>query len=260
MKPQGQFRITSAKHGDQTLTGKRRTVAGKNVCVLISGGVDSCVLLCLMAGRFQQVYPLYVRCGLRWEDAELYWLRKFLAAVSNKKAGSFRGPGIIHPLTVLSLPVFDVYGSHWSLPGTSRGKAEIGKRRLKKVPGRQSPDQDVYLPGRNLLLLAKAGVFCSRHQIQDIAMGQLRGNPFPDATPQFLRYAEKAISSSMKIKIRIHAPFLRKSKTEVVRLAKRLKAPLNLAFSCLSPTETHGPCGQCNKCAEREKVLAMING
>jgi len=229
---------------------------GTKVCVLVSGGVDSCVLLGLMAQQFRETFPAYICCGLRWEGAEIYWLRKYLKRIERRPRGekpSKTGAlprGIIHPLATLSMPVRDLYQSHWSLPNTYPGsKAD------QEVPGWNSSDDRVYLPGRNLLLLAKASVYCAQHGISTIAMGQLKGNPFPDATPRFFRSAEKTISSALNFQIRIWTPFLRSSKGEVIQIGKQLGLPLGLSFSCLSPSPRHRPCGRCNKCAEREKAM-----
>jgi len=37
----------------------------------------------------------------------------------------------------------------------------------------------VYLPGRNIVLLGKAGVFCAAAGISRLAIGTLDHNPFP---------------------------------------------------------------------------------
>lgn len=43
------------------------------MCVLMSGGVDSCVLLADLVLQYRQIFPLYIQAGLVWK-AELYWL------------------------------------------------------------------------------------------------------------------------------------------------------------------------------------------
>ena len=48
-----------------------------------------------------------------------------------------------------------------------------------------TPDEDVYLPGRNIVLLGKAGVYCASAKIERLVLGTLAHNPFPDATPEF---------------------------------------------------------------------------
>lgn len=202
-----------------------------NVCVLVSGGIDSTVLLHEMARKFSKVFPVYVQCGFLWEKEELHWLKKFLK-VSRIKP--------FQPLTVLSLPLSDVYGAHWGMHG-------------KNVPGFYSRDEDVYLPGRNLLLLSKASVFCAMNNIPNIAMGQLKGNPFPDSTPEFFRQFERTACQALTFHIKILTPFLTKKKFAIMKQWKHL--PLHLTFSCLNP-RGHLHCGNCNKCAERTKSFA----
>jgi len=204
---------------------------GNAVCVLVSGGLDSAVLAHAMARRHPHVFPLYVRAGLRWEPVEEYWLRRFLRAIN---AG-----GAIRPLTVARLPVGDVYGAHWSLTG--RG-----------VPGARSADGAVYLPGRNLLLLSKAAVFCALHGIPAVAMGPLKGNPFPDATPAFFRGFARLAGRALGFPLRVLTPLARLSKTQVIRSANGL--PLGLTFSCMRPVGRRH-CGACNKCQERRRAF-----
>ena len=177
------------------------------------------MLLAELAKTYRRVFPVYIRQGLVWERAELAHLRRYLRAVG------------IGPLTVLDLPVRDVYGKHWSVTGT-------------RVPGAKTRDEAVYLPGRNLMLLSKAAVFCRLHGIPVIAVGTLGHNPFPDATPKFFRQFSGI--SGMKV----IAPFRRMTKTQVVRRGWQL--PLHLSFSCIAPRRGRH-CGRCNKCAERRR-------
>lgn len=53
----------------------------RKACVLASGGFDSGVLLADLLERGHEVHPFYVRFGYNWEDAELYWLRRFPAVL-----------------------------------------------------------------------------------------------------------------------------------------------------------------------------------
>jgi 7-cyano-7-deazaguanine synthase len=113
--------------------------SGGDVAVLVSGGLDSAVLAVDLLGAFARVFPIYVRFGLRWEAVELAHLGAFL-----KEAGRDR-PGLM-PLTVLDEPIAQVYGDHWSNEGRPG------------VPDAMTRDEAVYLPGRNVLLAAKAAV------------------------------------------------------------------------------------------------------
>jgi 7-cyano-7-deazaguanine synthase len=199
------------------------------ICVLVSGGLDSAVLVGELARR-QRVLPVYVRQGLAWEAVELHWLKRFLKALHNPR---------VLPLKILSLPMADVYGSHWSLGG-------------KAVPGYRSDDRAVYLPGRNLVLLVKAAVVCALKKISRIALGSLGHNPFPDASPAFFKQWGNILSRGLRSPLRILTPYRSLSKTEVIRRGRGF--PLELSFSCLSPRGT-SHCGRCNKCAERKKAF-----
>ncbi|MBI3291665.1 MAG: 7-cyano-7-deazaguanine synthase [Elusimicrobia bacterium] len=202
----------------------------KTVGVLVSGGLDSAVLVAELAKQAKPVVPIYLRGGLRWESVELWWLRRFLRAVSRDG---------IAPLVTLHLPLGDAYRDHWSLNGGP-------------VPDARSSDQAVYLPGRNLLLCGKAAVFCALRGIPQLALGLLHGNPFADSTPAFFVAFEQAATQALGQPVTFLTPFARLSKPQVIRLGRRL--PLALTFSCLNPRGRFH-CGVCNKCEERRQAF-----
>lgn len=204
----------------------------EKIAVLASGGLDSNILLGHLLKRLAEVYPLYIRAGFIWEKAELFWLKKFLKQLRNKR---------LRPLTVLNLPIHDVDPNSWALTG-------------RKTPGYRSGDEEVYLPGRNLLLLSKAATFCAMKRISTIAIGSLSGNPFPDARPEFFESFGKTASLALNQKIRVIAPFLGFKKSALLNRAKGL--PLHLSFSCLKPRGLK-PCHGCNKCAERDRTFLI---
>ena len=209
--------------------------AEEAVVALVSGGLDSSVLVSYLLEGFDRVIPVYIREGLAWEAAELPHLERFLAAI---------GAPTLDALRVLDLPMADVLGGHWSLSGSG-------------TPGFDSADEEVYLPGRNLLLVSKAAVLAAREGAGAIALGVLGGNPFPDTTPEFFRAMEQACSSALAFPLRILAPFREMTKIQVMRLGAGL--PLELTFSCLAPRGDR-PCGTCNKCAERQKLFEAARG
>lgn len=209
------------------MTGPRKR---SKICVLASGGIESCVLLYLLARKYDAVFPLYVSHGYIWEKKEQYWLKQFLLHV--------RRPSL-KQVTVLRLPLASVLRNHWSLTG-------------RHVPAASSDDRAVYLPGRNLILLSLAGQFCAMNSIREVAIGTLASNPFPDSSPAFFRDMERALTKATHRPFKIRRPFAHLKKREVIRLARH--APLELSFSCLHPRgRLH--CGRCNKCAERYRAM-----
>lgn len=201
------------------------------LAVLISGGLDSAILLGETLAQGGAVHPLYVRCGLAWEEAELQYLRQFLRAISR--------PGL-RALAILECPVTDLYGAHWSVRG-------------RDVPDADSPDEAVFLPGRNVLLLSKALLWCHLHGIGAVAMAPLASNPFPDATPEFFTAFQNVVNQAVNGQVRVLLPYAALHKTEVMRRGHGL--PLELTFSCIHP-QAGKHCGRCNKCAERRRAFA----
>jgi 7-cyano-7-deazaguanine synthase len=201
------------------------------LAVLISGGLDSAILLAQALPHFAAVHPLYIRCGLFWETAELGHLRGFLERVACPS---------LEPLTILDQPVGDLYGGHWSMTG-------------RRVPDAVSPDQAVFLPGRNVLLLGKALLWCHLHSVRAVALASLYNNPFPDATPAFFAAYQKVVNEAVGGNVRIVYPFAGLCKAEVMRLGRDL--PLEWTFSCIHPVAGRH-CGRCNKCAERRHAFA----
>lgn len=197
--------------------------------MLVSGGLDSAILVAAEA-REHEVQPIYVRCGLPWEATEHECLVRFLT--------EYRALHRLLPLATLELPIRDVYpATQWA---------------FRETPGWTSSVEDLYLPGRNVTLLAKAGLFCGFAGIGRIAMGQLGGNPFPDATPEFFSTMARALSLGLAHRIEITYPFITKTKGDVIRLGASLGVPFEHTLSCLNPIDSRH-CGVCNKCRERRE-------
>lgn len=190
-------------------------------------------MLAASEAQSSRVHPIYVSAGLAWEEQELSVLERLLATAP--LAGT--GP----PLARLSFTVRDLYpASHWALRG--------------EPPGFDTPDEDVYLIGRNVTLLSKAAIYAARHGIERIVLGLLAGNPFPDATPAFFDAMARALSLGLAHPLRIDAPFAGLHKSDVIRLGVELGVPLQLTLSCMNPRDGQH-CGRCSKCRERRDAF-----
>src|SRR5258708_35843856 len=89
---------------------------------------------------YTTLFRSYLSVGLAWQDAERAAVARFLDAMAFGRA--------VRPLISLSVDMRDVYAAtHWAMQG--------------RPPSYHTPDEDVYLPGRNIVLLGKAGVFCA---------------------------------------------------------------------------------------------------
>jgi 7-cyano-7-deazaguanine synthase len=207
------------------------TTAGP-VAVLTSGGADSAVLVAEQARQGRNVQPIYIRFGLAWELVEEAHLRSFLASLPSRLG--------VRSLLALDFPITDVYGAHWSVSGTD-------------IPDEDTPDSAVYLPGRNLLLLAKSSVWCALHGVEAIALGTLKGNPFSDSSPDFFGALGALVELALGRSFSVITPFAGLTKAQVLELGRDLE--LWHTFSCIDP-EGDRHCGRCNKCAERRTAFA----
>jgi 7-cyano-7-deazaguanine synthase len=203
--------------------------------VLVSGGLDSAVLLAEEAAA-GDVQPVYVSVGLAWEPAERDMIARLLATPPYA--------AIRRPLASLSMDMRDVYApSHWAVTG--------------RAPGYHTPDEDVYLAGRNIVLLGKAGVHCAAENLGRIVVGSLGHNPFPDATPAFRDAMARMLSLGLDRPITVDAPYADASKAEVIRRGVAIGVPFELTLSCMQPVEERGArhCGLCSKCRERHDAF-----
>ena len=205
----------------------------RRIAVLVSGGLDSAVLLADLA-REDEVFPVYVAAGLAWETREQAALRDYLDAIP--------GPNL-KPLTTLEMPLDTLYGKHWSVTGDA--------------PGYDEPDEAVYIPGRNVLLIGITAVWCAMNGVDAVAIGSLNDNPFPDATPAFFAEYGRVLSGALAHEVEVMAPYRQQHKAEII--ARFPELPLHLTLTCMSPVERDSAllhCGDCNKCRERQEAFA----
>ena len=202
------------------------------VGLLASGGLDSSILLAQLLKVGRRVKPLYIRSGLCWQAAEKMALDRYLDAVADRQ---------LERLTVLDLPLADVYGNHWSITG-------------RNFPEAGTSDQAMSLPGRNVILTIKAALWCQLHGICELAIGTLGSNPFEDASASFFDQLGH-VFAAMGPPIRLVRPFAELDKRQVMELGRSF--PLGSTFSCITPRHG-GHCGKCNKCAERQAAFRLI--
>jgi len=204
-----------------------------SIAVLLSGGLDSAILTGGLAEEYRRVFPVYVRCGFVWENAEEKHARRFIKALNHPALAD---------LVAFDMPVDDILADHWSVTGNG-------------VPDGATPDEAVFLPGRNVLLLAKPALWCHQKGIKRIALGPLGSNPFPDSTPAFYDAYQAVLNQAVEGDLEIVRPFEDLTKTDVIERGRDL--PLEWTFSCIQPVDgLH--CGRCNKCAERRSAFRGI--
>jgi 7-cyano-7-deazaguanine synthase len=124
-----------------------------------------------------------------------------------------------------------------------------------EAPGFDTPDSDVYIEGRNVVLLSKTSVYAARERLERILIGPLAGNPFPDASPAFFEAMARALSLGLAAQITVEAPFLAVHKEDVITRGRELGVPFQFTLSCMQPVNDRH-CGQCSKCRERRDAFS----
>jgi len=120
------------------------------------------------------------------------------------------------------------------------------------------------VPMRNTIMLSMACAIAAADGIQEVYLGVHAGDHpiYPDCRPQFiaafndlLRVVEAKTCCSDPALVRVLAPFVHMSKSDIVALGARLEVPYEITWSCYEGGDVH--CGQCGTCVERKEAFAL---
>src|SRR5688500_6792350 len=106
--------------------------AQRRIGVLLSGGLDSAALVAFYLEKGMEVWPIYVKSALPWEQAEIAGTRRFLTRIRSS---------LLKPTLFAELRLEMAYDGNWS--------------KLGRIPEAGTDDRAVFLPARNLLLITK---------------------------------------------------------------------------------------------------------
>lgn len=205
--------------------------------VLLSGGLDSTVTLACSLNDGNETTALSFRYGQR-HSRELD---------SAKAVASYYG--VKHIMTDIDLSMF-----RSSLIGTS-GEVKKDRRDI----GNDIPD--TYVPARNIIMLSIAAGLCESLGADRIYIGanSVDYSGYPDCRKEFFDAFAEMLAKGTKTgteghPIKVITPILRSSKADIVKLGKKMNAPLHLTWSCYSGGSK--ACGRCDSCKLRLKGFA----
>jgi 7-cyano-7-deazaguanine synthase len=207
----------------------------RKAVVLLSGGLDSTVLMYSLLFEDFEVVALSVRYGQKHE-------RELVAA--RVSASTAKVP-LVHVDAAASLfPVFEHATS-----------SQVGTQGIA-VPHGHYADESMKLtvvPNRNMLLLSIAGALAASIGARTVAYAAHAGDHpiYPDCRPEFMAAASDALRLGSQIDL--YAPFANISKTDIVRRGSKLRIPFDLTYSCYEGRPTH--CGLCGTCFERREAF-----
>lgn len=217
--------------------------AAKPAVVLVSGGMDSAVVLAIAREQGYAAHALSVRYGQRHtselEAAER--VARMLGAVAHKTVNvdlrSFGGSALTDDIDV---------------PTDADGHA-IGAG----IPS-------TYVPARNTIMLSLALGWAEVLGATDLFCGvnAVDYSGYPDCRPEFIAGFEQLANLATKAGVegsqfRVHAPLLRMSKADIVREGLRLGVDFAQTVSCYQADDAGRACGVCDACRLRRQGFAQ---
>ena len=200
---------------------------------IFSGGLDSTVMLHQLLAGGDQILALTVDYGQR-HRRELEHARRIAADL--RLRWQLADLSSIRPL---------IAGSSQTSDDVPVPHGHYAAENMKKT----------VVPNRNMIMLAVAAGWAISERADRIAYGAHAGDHtiYPDCRPEFAEALGKAINLADWHHVDLHCPFIKHSKTDIVRLGAQLKVDFAQTWSCYEGGELH--CGKCGTCVERQEAF-----
>ncbi|MFA5035286.1 MAG: 7-cyano-7-deazaguanine synthase QueC [Candidatus Margulisiibacteriota bacterium] len=210
----------------------------KKAVVLLSGGLDSTTTLYYALDKGYACQALIFDYGQRHK-------RELRSAVAVAKRAR-----VSYQILKISLP--------WKGSALLDAKVKVPTGRSLKKMATEIPS--TYVPARNTIFLSFALSFAEAIGAQAIFIGAnaLDYSGYPDCRPDYYAAYQKVIEKGTKAKkIKIVTPLIDLTKEEIIKLGRKLGAPLEMTWSCYQGGKE--PCGVCDSCRLREKGFSLYN-
>jgi 7-cyano-7-deazaguanine synthase len=205
------------------------------VIVVLSGGLDSTVLMHHLRDRGDEVHALSIHYGQRH------------AKELEHAARAAKALGVTHEVADLSSLRRLLAGSALTSPDVPVPEGHYEDESMKAT----------VVPNRNMLLLSVAAGFAISRQAEGVAYGAHAGDHaiYPDCRPEFVSRMAEALMLVDWEPLQLFAPFVRMTKADIVREGARLRVPLGDTWSCYKGGAFH--CGKCGTCVERKEAFVL---
>jgi len=111
------------------------------------------------------------------------------------------------------------------------------------------------VPNRNMIMLSIATAYAIQEKFNCVAYGAHRGDHaiYPDCRVSFIQAMYAAIKECDWHTVKLIAPFIDHSKTDIVRLGYQLYVPYEKTWTCYKGGDK--ACGKCGTCVERREAF-----
>lgn len=208
------------------------------IVTIVSGGMDSVTLAYSLAAVGNDQHLVSFNYGQR-HGIELAHARLAGQAL-----------GVEH--TIIDLPITDLIDT-----------SALTDPAIPVPDGHYAEDtmRATVVPNRNMIMLAVAGAVAVAERAQAVAIGVHGGDHFiyPDCRPEFIEAAHAALvvgnEGFLAPNFRILAPFLDRTKADIVTIGDGLGVPWADTWSCYKGGAVH--CGACGTCFERREAFKL---
>jgi 7-cyano-7-deazaguanine synthase len=214
----------------------------KKAVVLLSGGIDSATTLALAVEEGFESYALSFDYGQRH-------------AIELEAAKALAGELGANRHLVIHLELDKFGGSALT------DDIVIPKGRSEDEIGVGIPL--TYVPARNTIFLSFALAWAEVIVAAEIFIGATARDysGYPDCRPEYIeafqRMADLATRCGVEGEgVRIRAPLIEFSKSEIIKLGRDLGVDFSLTHSCYETTDEGLACGQCDSCVIRKRGFA----
>lgn len=211
--------------------------------VLFSGGVDSttCLALAVKKHGAENVTALSIGYGQKHS-------REITAAKQIADYYNVEWKQLDLSLIFADSDCSLLTGSDQDIP------KETYAEQLKETDGKPV---STYVPFRNGLFLASAASMALSLDCEVIYYGphadDAAGNAYPDCSEDFNKAMNEAIYLGSGKQLKIEAPFVSKTKKDIVAIGLELGVPYELTWSCYEGGDK--PCGICGTCRDRQAAF-----
>jgi 7-cyano-7-deazaguanine synthase len=221
----------------------------KNAVVLVSGGMDSAVVIAIAREQGFAVHALSVRYGQR-HTSELDAadrVSRTLGAVAHKTVN----------VDLRSIGGSALTDEAIAVPTDADGHAVGAGAAAGVIPV-------TYVPARNTIMLSVALGWAEVLGANDIFCGvnAVDYSGYPDCRPEFIAAFQNLANLATKAGVegaglRVHAPLQFLSKADIVREGLRLGVDFSETVSCYQADAEGRACGHCDACRLRAEGFAV---
>ena len=208
--------------------------------VLLSGGLDSVVSLALVKEFCSEILAITFNYGQK----------SFLAEKeASEKISQYYN--IEH--IIVDLPWLNTISNSSLTNGSEVPK--ISMENLNDIKTLTNASNSVWIPNRNALFINIGACYAEAKEYNSIIIGANKEESatFKDNSDDFIKAINLSLENSLNNVVKVIAPLIDASKSEIVKMGLDLNIPFNLIYSCYLGNGKH--CGECESCMHLKRAL-----